>query len=665
VAGFAAACDSDWAPADVELLDIIAQGVARAVERRRVDRALRASEARFRAMCDSSPLGIFLADERGECVYLNAAAERICGLSIDEARGTGWKQSLHPDDRARIEARWGSAVGERSDYEIPIHRFVHKNGDVRSVAVRAVPLPGEGRRSFLGLLEDVTVRVRAENERRELLERAQAARAEAEAARAEAEAARAEVESIVSRIDDAFVALDREGRYRWLNDRAVAMMGRPRERLIGREPWVVDRILEGGAFHQAFLRAVHEQHQQVLEIPHPDGKRIYEVRVYPSRTGASVFAEDITDRKRREDELTSDREYLRQEVGGLDVSPDIVGFGQGLREIIERVNLVAPSNTSVLVMGETGTGKELVARAIHEHSPRRERLLVKVNCAAISAGLVESELFGHEKGAFTGALARRKGRFELADKGTLLLDEVGELPLDLQAKLLRVLQEREFERVGGSETVRVDVRVLASTNRDLRDMVARGRFREDLYYRLNVFPIVLPPLRERRSDIAILVHAFLRRFARQAGKRIERVSPEAMRRLESYPWPGNVRELQNVIERAVILAAGPSIGLDALPELAPVAALVAPAVRAPLAAPPPAAEPANEAGAAPAARVRLPHAIDADERDYVARVLEETAWVIEGSRGAARLLGLHPNTLRSRMKRWGLKRPGDRILAVV
>jgi PAS domain S-box-containing protein len=645
VAGFADACDAAWGKDDIELLEIVAQGVARAVERRRVDQALRGSEARFRAMCDSSPLGIFLADERGDCVYLNAAGQRILGLTLEEAQGAGWKQSLHPEDRAQIEARWGSAVVQRAGYEVPVHRFVHKDGDVRSVAVRAVPLTGDGPRAFLGLLEDVTDRVRAENERRELLERAQVARAEAEAARAE-------VESVVSRIDDAVVALDREGRYRWLNDRAVAMIGRPREQLIGREPWAVDRMLEGGAFQQAFLRAVNEQQQQVLEAPHYDGERHFEVRVYPSPTGVSVFAEDITDRKRREEELASDREYLRQEVGGLDVPNDIVGFGNGLRDVMQRVNLVAASNTSVLITGETGTGKELIARAIHEHSPRRERLLIKVNCAAISSGLVESELFGHEKGAFTGALSRRKGRFELAHKGTLLLDEVGELPLELQAKLLRVLQEREFERVGGSETVHVDVRVLAATNRDLHEMVAQGKFREDLYYRLNVFPVHLPPLRQRPGDVAILVHAFLRRFARQAGRRLQGVAPEAMRRLEAYRWPGNVRELQNVIERAVILAHGPVIGVEALPELAP-AAEAAPPVVTP------------EQPAAPRAFVRLPHAVDEAERAHVARVLVETRWIIEGARGAARVLGLHPNTLRSRMKKWGLRRPGERVLAAL
>ena len=316
---------------------------------------------------------------------------------------------------------------------------------------------------------------------------------------------------------------------------------------------------------------------------------------------------------------------------------------------METVSRVAATNTNVLITGETGTGKELVARAIHDASPRRERLLVKVNCAAISAGLVESELFGHEKGAFTGAVQRRKGRFELAHGGTLFLDEVGELPPETQVKLLRVLQEREFERVGGSETVRVDVRLIAATNRNLREMVARGRFREDLYYRLAVFPVALPPLRERVADIPLLVRSFLLRFARQAGRPIQDVTPEAMDELVSYRWPGNVRELQNVIERAVILARGSLVDLDALPDLSDGGMHSF-------------SDEISNVHTPPVIALRPPApTIDELERGYVAEVLAETSWVIEGERGAARRLGLHPNTLRSRLKRWGLTRPIDQI----
>ena len=238
---------------------------------------------------------------------------------------------------------------------------------------------------------------------------------------------------------------------------------------------------------------------------------------------------------------------------------DIVGESSALRAVLKKVETVAPTDSTVLICGETGTGKELIARAVHDLSPRRDRTFVKLNCAAIPMGLLESELFGHEKGAFTGAIAQKIGRFELANEGTLFLDEVGDIPLELQPKLLRVLQEQEFERLGSTRTIRVDVRLIAATNRDLGQMVAEGRFRGDLYYRLNVFPVVLPPLRERPDDIPRLVRHFTHRFARRMGRRIESIPTATMEALTHYPWPGNVRELQNVIERAVILSPGKSL----------------------------------------------------------------------------------------------------------
>jgi formate hydrogenlyase transcriptional activator len=475
-------------------------------------------------------------------------------------------------------------------------------------------------------------RKRIEEERAELSVRA-------DAARAEAEAARAELTRILSRISDGFAAFDREGNITFANDRALAIMGRSREQLIGRRVWTEFPEMIGSPTHRAFLRAAGAQETTIFEELSTRTGRWHEVRMYPSPSGVSVFFEDITDRKRALEQLKSDREYLRQELSGIDPCEAIIGLSSAIKQVLERARLVAVTNTSVLITGETGTGKELVARAIHEMSPRRERLLVKVNCAAISAGLVESELFGHEKGAFTGALARRKGRFELAHGGTLFLDEVGELPLEMQAKLLRVLQEREFERVGGSETVRVDVRVVAATNRNLTELVEAGRFREDLLYRLNVFPLQVPPLRQRAQDIPLLVHAFVRRFGPPSGKRIDGLSPEAMQRLSAYGWPGNVRELQNVMERAVILSTGPLLEPSAFPELceSPTAGWDEPT---------PTPTPGPGAGT-----------VDEIARAYVQAILQETDWVIEGQRGAARRLGLHPNTLRSRLKRWGLSRP--------
>jgi formate hydrogenlyase transcriptional activator len=657
VAGFAASpgvlCEHD----DLVLLQVVAQGVARAVERGRIDQALAASEGRFRATCEASPFGIFLAGPRGECLYVNAAGQRIIGLSAADAQGRGWMSALHPEDREQIVSRWGSTVEASVGYATPIHRFVHPGGELAFVEVRAVPLAGAlGDKNFLGILEDVTLRVASERERQELLARAEVARNEAEAAHNEAESARAEVASILSRISDAFVALDLEGRYTYANERAIAMLGRPRQELLGQTVWSLSPQVQGSAFQQAFELAVREQRPVTVEGRTANDGRWLDVRVYPSATGVSVFFEDVSDRKRHEEELTADRDYLRQELVGRDAVSEVVGLDPGLRRVMESVERVAATNTNVLITGETGTGKELVARAIHDASPRRERLLVKVNCAAISAGLVESELFGHEKGAFTGAVQRRKGRFELAHGGTLFLDEIGELPPEMQVKLLRVLQEREFERVGGSETVRVDVRVIAATNRNLRGMVARGSFREDLYYRLAVFPVALPPLRERAADIPLLVRLFLLRFARQAGRPIRDVTPEAMDALVSYRWPGNVRELQNVIERAVVLSHGRLLDLEALPDLSD-GGLFAYSDEGGNANTPspviPIRAPASTPGSVPG------RTIDEVERGYVSEVLAETSWVIEGERGAARRLGLHPNTLRSRLKRWGLTRPAD------
>jgi len=282
--------------------------------------------------------------------------------------------------------------------------------------------------------------------------------------------------------------------------------------------------------------------------------------------------------------LEHENAYLQEEIHAEHNFVEMVGDSPPLLDVLRRIALVAPTDSTVLITGETGSGKELVARAVHDRSGRRTRPLVKVNCGAIAAGLVESELFGHVKGAFTGALERRIGRFQLADGGTIFLDEVAELPAETQVKLLRVLQEQEFEPVGSSQTVRVNVRVIAATNRQLEEAVAAGRFRADLFYRLNVVPIAVPPLRERRSDIPQLVHLFAARFARRFGKRIDSIPDEVMEALVAYPWPGNVRELQNVIERAVVLCPGPvlSVGPDTLPLSTPSPGALPPTTAAPV-----------------------------------------------------------------------------------
>jgi len=302
------------------------------------------------------------------------------------------------------------------------------------------------------------------------------------------------------------------------------------------------------------------------------------------------------------------------------------------------VELAAPANTTVLVLGETGTGKELIARAIHNLSSRRERTFVKVNCAAIPSGLLESELFGHERGAFTGAVAQKVGRFELADKGTIFLDEVGDIPLELQPKLLRVLQEQEFERLGATRTIRVDVRVVAATNADLGRLVAERTFRSDLYYRLNVFPIQIPALRDRRDDIPLLVRYFVQKFSQRMNKTVLYVPAEAMDALVSYAWPGNIRELENLIERAVLLSPGKDLRVP-LSELRSVQA------------------PSTEQAAPPVSPEGNIATLEEAERQHILRALRKTEWRIAGARGAASILGMKRTTLQARMRKLGIRRP--------
>jgi transcriptional regulator with GAF, ATPase, and Fis domain len=326
--------------------------------------------------------------------------------------------------------------------------------------------------------------------------------------------------------------------------------------------------------------------------------------------------------------LEAENEYLRDAIGAEAGFEEIAGRSRALRAVLEQAAQVAATSTPVLLLGETGTGKELVAQAIHARSKRSDGPLIKVNCAALPASLVESELFGHEKGAFTGATSPKPGRFELADGGTLFLDEVGELSPEVQAKLLRVLQDGEFERVGAIRTRKVDVRVIAATNRDLERALADGSFRKDLYYRISTFPIRLPPLRDRREDIPLLVWDLIHRRQHELGRRIERVPESAMRALCSYAWPGNIRELGNVIERGLILSQGPALQLDAFIK--------------------------SQAGAP-----EISDHADAVERAHFVRVLERCGWRITGQGNAAESLGLRPSTLRSRLKKLGVVRPGS------
>jgi PAS domain S-box-containing protein len=348
---------------------------------------------------------------------------------------------------------------------------------------------------------------------------------------------------------------------------------------------------------------------------------------------------DITERVLLEQEqarLTAQNLYLREELKSVHNFEEIIGASAGLLRVMGQVSRVAPTDASVLIGGETGTGKELIARALHSGSPRAEKPFIKVNCAALPEGLVESELFGHERGAFSGAIQRRIGRFELAHTGSIFLDEIGELPLAVQVKLLRFLQEREFERIGSSQPIKTDVRIIAATNRDLHKQVAQGEFRADLFYRLNVFPIIIPPLRERKADIPLLTHFFVQKYAPRIGRRIESVDAEGLRRLVEYPWPGNIRELENIIERSLILNDS---------EVLQVEAELLTGTTAKAATTPPSVLPAASGSD-----------LNSVQREHILSTLREANWVIEGEHGAAVRLGLNSATLRHRMKKLGIER---------
>jgi transcriptional regulator with GAF, ATPase, and Fis domain len=358
-------------------------------------------------------------------------------------------------------------------------------------------------------------------------------------------------------------------------------------------------------------------------------KRTAEISVAKeeAEAGRQIAEAALFEIKKLKDQLEAERAYLQEEIKLEYNHENILGQSDGINYVLYKVEQIARSNTIVLVLGETGTGKELVARAIHGLSLRKERALVKVNCAALPSNLIESELFGHEKGAFTGAHSRHSGRFEVADGTTLFLDEIGELPLELQPKLLRVVQDGEFERLGSSHTIKIDVRIIAATNRNLEEEVRRGWFREDLWYRLNIFPITMPPLRDRLDDIPLLVDFYVKKISKRIGKSIEIIPTSVMNTLQNYHWPGNVRELENVLERAVINSSGPKLRL------------------------------VDELKTQQKDLSTTQKTLEAVEREHIVRILEQTQWKVSGKNGAAEILGLNRSTLRARMRKLGIHQP--------
>ena len=479
-----------------------------------------------------------------------------------------------------------------------------------------------------GIQRDVTEQVRLQ---RAVAQHAAGLETEVAARTADLRQSEGRVRAIVNAVPDLLFVIDQDGRYLEFVTENPRLLFREAHEMLGR---TFSDVLPGpvaSLLLDTVRKTVDTGSNQTVEyaLDVQSGSLWFEgrtslLRSEPGTTPHVVFiARDITDRKRAA-ELESQNVYL-QEAFDADLHfGEILGRSAAMQQVFRAIALVADTDSSVLVLGETGTGKELIARAIHRVSRRRPSVMVKVNCGALPATLIESELFGHERGAFTGAVQQKKGRFELAHNGTIFLDEVGELPLEAQVKLLRVLQEQEFERVGGTQTVRVNARVIAATNRSLSDDVRRGSFRADLFFRLNIFPIEVPPLRDRREDIALLAQHFIREFSNRLGRRVDQIDPRALERLTSYAWPGNVRELANILERAVILCQGPVL------------------------------QPAHLAwtSATPAAEDVC--TLEEAERRHILKALEQSGGVLAGPRGAAQLLGINRSTLWSRMRKLGI-----------
>ena len=600
----------------------------------RRENALQQSEARNRAILNAIPDLMFLMDRDGVYLDYHAKASNLLLLPPEEFLGKKLSDVMPPD----LASQFYECIEQASEQPVLIEYKLPMPDGERFFEASIVTCEGD---KLLSTVRDITQRRHAE----------EALRGSEERLRLAQQAARV-------------------GTWEWDAQSGSAVWSDMIWRFLGLEPG------DGATSFDRFLEFIHpEDRERMLEHINKvlaEGEEYYDEFRIVQKSGNEIWMSaqgrlirsadgraermlgvnmDITERKKAEtslrtllnevqqlkDRLHEENIYLQEEIRGVSNFGEIVGHSTALRRVLNQAEQVAQLNTTVLVLGETGTGKELLAHAIHNNSPRREHRLVKVNCAALPAPLIESELFGHEKGAFTGADSKRLGRFALADGGTLFLDEVGELPLDLQAKLLRVLEEGAFEMVGSSRTISVNVRVIAATNRNLAQAVAAGTFRSDLYYRLSIFPIIMPPLRERREDIRPLVSHMVKELNQKLGKRIDAIPQGLFNKLESYDWPGNVRELRNVIERAVIITQGAKLQLvDSFDQVNT------------------AAESAWQSGSE---LMDDNETLEQGEYKLILRTLKKVHWRVEGPGGAADLLGVHASTLRSRMKKLGISRP--------
>jgi formate hydrogenlyase transcriptional activator len=632
------------------------------------EKALRQERDFTSAVLSTAGALVTVLDREGRIMRFNRACEQLTGYSFEEVEGNiFWNLFVPPEEVEQVKAvferlKMGDFPNEHENY------WVAKNGTRRLIHWSNTGLPDpEGEIQFIiGTGIDITEGRAAQTALKkahdhleakvqlrtaelvktcEQLSRHIGERKNAEKALKESEE---KYRTLVENMGEGLGIADEKGLWTYVNESFCKMVGYPCEEIIGRPvyEWLDEanrRILD----EQMSRRKMGENEPYEIAGIRKDGTSVYAL-VSPKRMfgeagqfeGTFAVITDITERKKAEeslqvafaeirelkDRVEAENIYLRREMKLESRFSNIIGESNAIKYVLYRVEHVAPSNTTVLVLGETGTGKDLIAGAIHQMSPRKDKPLVTLNCAALPANLIESELFGREKGAFTGADTRQIGRFEIADGSTLCLDEIGELPLELQAKLLRVIQHGEFERLGSSRAVKVDVRIVATTNRNLEEEIRKGRFRQDLYYRLNVFPITVPPLKQRKEDIPLLVQAFTERYAKAHGKVFTSIQNEAMRAMQEYDWPGNVREVENVIERAVIMCPGPVLQLADRLE--------------------------SECSSPSSLRT-----LEEIEREQILKTLSETGWRINGNKGAAAILGLHPSTLRARMHKLGIHRP--------
>ena len=635
---------------EVRYLELVADHVALAVdsvlrdeEQRRSEETLRTQKAHFEKLFELAPEAIVLRDIENRVLRVNEEFTKLFGYTVDEAVGRNISSLIVPDDRREECEKFRKALrrGERVNAETIRRR---QDGKLLTVSIAAAAVSVEGsEREIYAIYRDITERKRAE----ERLRRSEAYLAEGQRLSHTGSWARciSTGELYWSRESCFIFGLDPEGP----SPTFETLLNRihPEDRdsardtiqnaVVRRSDFEVDYriVLDDGT-----VRHIHVVGHPVIndagQVNEFVGTHVDVTDQIHSRAALEKAFEEI---KQLKDQLYHENVALREEIDETSMFEEIVGKSDALRRVLAQVETVATTDSTVLIYGETGTGKELIARAIHDLSGRSAQAFVKLNCAAIPTGLLESELFGHEKGAFTGAVAQRVGRFELANHGTVFLDEIGEIPLELQPKLLRVLQEREFERLGSSRTLRTDARLIAATNSDLSAMVENGKFRSDLFYRLDVFPIHLPPLRERKEDIPLLVRHFVQHFTRRLKKNVDSIPAATMTALCEYHWPGNIRELQNVIERAVIVSTGAVLNVstgDLKPRIHVSSGQ----------------EKNGEAQIADPRSAR--RGLDESERRQILRVLEETRWTVAGPKGAASRLGIKRSTLQYRMRRLGI-----------